>query len=557
MAERSIVEIMLRARGGRAVASETGVATRGVDKLGRTSRTVTRNLTRLGAAGTAAGAALGYGLYRGARKSLEAFAEAEKVGAQTRAVLQSTGHAAGVSQLQIEKYAASLSRVGGVDDEAIQSAENLILTFRDIKGKAFEPTLQAALDMSAAFTAAGKNMSVQDAAMQISKAVNDPIKGMSRLQRIGVTFTRQQIEQATAMQENGDLFGAQRVILRELGKEYGGSFAKQGKTTQGTVDRLGVSIENVQEAIGLGLSPVVSIAADKLDDFAQRAEPALLKVSQEINDIFGRKDIDLAGKLALSARELRTAADPVVDDLIVGLKNAQLDDKLEQAIVWAGPAIADGAAAAAPRAAKAFVNAWMESGPWGKLATAIFVAYKARGVLGGLGRAKGAGGLLGAGRGMTRATPLFVADVTSALPGKGKTPMPVPGGKPGRLAKWGRVGGKVVGRAAVPLALAEPLLFPDDAGNGNLEARNLRMGRQYNAYRERAEAAGQKPQSWTSWRNAAMQGRAPTVNRSTTHVKLVLPNGKVLAETVVKDGGALISNEVARQVVSQREKDRR
>jgi hypothetical protein len=97
-----------------------------------------------------------------------------------------------------------LSNKAAIDDETIQKGLNLLLTFRDIRNEAgkgndvFNQTAKAAVDMSSAFTAAGKNMSVSDAMLQIGKAVNDPEKGMSRLTRVGVTFTKQQQDQVKA-----------------------------------------------------------------------------------------------------------------------------------------------------------------------------------------------------------------------------------------------------------------------------------------------------------------------------------------------------------------------
>ena len=63
----------------------------------------------------------------------------------------------------------------------------------------------------------------KDAAIQLGKALNDPIKGISALTRIGVTFTDEQKAQIKTMQEAGDMAGAQGVILAELNKEFGGS----------------------------------------------------------------------------------------------------------------------------------------------------------------------------------------------------------------------------------------------------------------------------------------------------------------------------------------------
>ncbi len=75
-------------------------------------------------------------------------------------------------------------------------------------------------------------------AIQLGKALNDPTKGVTALSRVGVTFTQQQKDQIKALQESGDTMGAQKVILKELQKEFGGSAKAAGDTFAGKVKHL-------------------------------------------------------------------------------------------------------------------------------------------------------------------------------------------------------------------------------------------------------------------------------------------------------------------------------
>ena len=50
-------------------------------------------------------------------------------------MLKSTGDAAKVTAREIENLAQKLSRKSGIDDEAIQSGENLLLTFTKIRNE--------------------------------------------------------------------------------------------------------------------------------------------------------------------------------------------------------------------------------------------------------------------------------------------------------------------------------------------------------------------------------------------------------------------------------------
>src|SRR6266498_2278675 len=59
--------------------------------------------------------------------------ESAKVGRRTAAVSKSTGGAARITTDQVGALATAISNKTGTDDEAIQSGENLLLTFTNIK----------------------------------------------------------------------------------------------------------------------------------------------------------------------------------------------------------------------------------------------------------------------------------------------------------------------------------------------------------------------------------------------------------------------------------------
>lgn len=200
------------------------------------------------AAGIGAAVVLGSG-------ALDAAEEAQKIAKQTEAVIKSTGGAAGLSAQQFSDLAGEISALTGVDDEAIQSAENLLATFTNVKdgvgegNDIFSDATRTLVDMGAAL-----GTDASSSAIQLGKALNDPIKGISALSRVGVTFTDQQKEQIRVMQEAGDMAGAQRVILNELAKEFGGSAAAQATAS----DKMRVAVGNLQEQFGAFLIPIVS-----------------------------------------------------------------------------------------------------------------------------------------------------------------------------------------------------------------------------------------------------------------------------------------------------------
>jgi hypothetical protein len=131
-------------------------------------------------------------------------------------VIKSTGGIAGVTAEEANSYAEALSKVTNFADDTILAGENMLLTFTNIGEDVFPRATKAMVDMGAKFG------SVDQAAIRLGKALNDPIKGVGALSKIGVTFTEQQKEQIKAMVESGDIAKAQGVILAELERQVGG-----------------------------------------------------------------------------------------------------------------------------------------------------------------------------------------------------------------------------------------------------------------------------------------------------------------------------------------------
>lgn len=190
--------------------------------------------------------------------------ESIAIAKQTDAVIRSTGGAANVTAKHASNLAGALSKVAAVDDDVIQGGENILLTFTNIKNtktdKVFDKTSAAALDMAAALNHGEVNAdNLQAANLQLGKALNDPLKGITRLQRVGVTFSAQQKEQIANFVKHGQTAKAQGVILAEVTKEFGGS-AKASATSW---KHLTVTLGNMSESIGKFLIPIL----DKMATF--------------------------------------------------------------------------------------------------------------------------------------------------------------------------------------------------------------------------------------------------------------------------------------------------
>lgn len=210
--------------------------------------------------------------------AIQGSADYQNVLAQTRAVIESTGGAAGFTVEQMEGMARSMSAAEGMSlfpDDAILSAQNVLATFTKIEGVQFEGATQAALDMAQAL-----GMDLSGAAMMMGKALNDPVKGMSALSRSGVSFTDQQKAMVEEMVAVGDVAGAQQLILKEMEVQFGGSALAATETFEGSMTLLSEAFEDAKGSIGDALLPV-------LTGFANITMTYVLPVVKEAFAAFG------------------------------------------------------------------------------------------------------------------------------------------------------------------------------------------------------------------------------------------------------------------------------
>lgn len=180
-----------------------------------------------------------------AKESVDAFNDSQKELAQLDAVLKSTKNAAGLTRDEVVKLAASLQKQTTFSDEAVLSAENLLLTFTNIKKNVFPQATQTVLDMSVAL-----GQDTKSSAIQLGKALQDPILGITALRRVGVNFSDAQKTVIEKLVNTGHSLEAQKMILKELSTEFGGSASAQAQTFAGKLEILKNAVNDIQEGIG-------------------------------------------------------------------------------------------------------------------------------------------------------------------------------------------------------------------------------------------------------------------------------------------------------------------
>jgi hypothetical protein len=274
----------------------------------------------------------------GAAKLLNEFGKQEVIDKKQEALIRATGGAAGYSAAQLKEMAAALSETTSESDESVAAAQNLLLTFKNIRGEAFERTIETALDMGAVLGG------TESAALQLGKALENPAVGLTYLRRSGVSFTDQQMKQIKALQEQNKLFEAQTLILDELQTQFGGAAAAAGSGWTGATKRLSNAWGDLKQAMGgaIASTGLFQGAASVLTDSLRDIEDGI-KFSQGANEEFkvslaGLKDLsdDSLGPVAAdadSAAEKLEKAQKAAEDLqtaMASIENARLGLKLAQ-----------------------------------------------------------------------------------------------------------------------------------------------------------------------------------------------------------------------------------
>ncbi|MGV3511882.1 MAG: hypothetical protein ACO1OX_07740 [Novosphingobium sp.] len=191
--------------------------------------------------------------------------------AQVEASLASMGPVAGRNLGQLQQQAEALMNTSLFDDDEImRKVTATMLTFGKVSGSSFDRAQQAAVDLSTKL-----NGDLQGASLQVGKALNDPVKGVTALSRAGIQFTAAQKSMIASMVEAGNVAGAQNVILAELEKQVGGSAAAARKADPGGA--LAISFGEFQQTVGdkllPKLTPLVEKATSLLDSFSKLPGP--------------------------------------------------------------------------------------------------------------------------------------------------------------------------------------------------------------------------------------------------------------------------------------------
>lgn len=224
------------------------------------------------------------------------YAEAEKVANRTNSIIKATGGVAGVSADQVSKLSASLQEQTTFSDEAIQSAQNILLTFTRIGSVVFPRATEATLDLA---TRMGVDAST--AAQTLGKALERPMEGLSQLQRQGIFFTETQKAQIEYFEKTNQVAKAQKLILDNLATSVGGLARGEVDTLSGSFKKLANSFSDTAESIGKIFAPSVKEGTSILSAMLQTITNTINAVTKpketksednEVNDFESQEEYE-------------------------------------------------------------------------------------------------------------------------------------------------------------------------------------------------------------------------------------------------------------------------
>lgn len=203
-------------------------------------------------------------LFNFGKGSISEAEQAAKSFAKVEQAILSTGQAAGFTANELKKIDDNLELATNIDaDQIMNDVTAQLLTFTKLQGEEFKRAQKAAIDLATVLGGGGE-LNLKSVSIQLGKAMQDPIKGITALRKSGVSFSESQQDVIKALVKTGKVAEAQRLILLELEKQYGGQAEAATKAGLGPLQRLGIQWDNFKEMVGNGLIPIINKIAEAI-----------------------------------------------------------------------------------------------------------------------------------------------------------------------------------------------------------------------------------------------------------------------------------------------------
>lgn len=216
--------------------------------------------------------------------------------------VRQTGMAAGFTSDKLKQVASNLQQLSGIGDEEILNGVTAqLLTFTNISDEVFLNTQQAVLDVATVLDA-----DLKSTAIQLGKALNDPLTGLTALNRSGIQFTASQKQTIKTLWQTGQQAKAQGLILKELNRQYGGqaqaqkTFRKELNGTWGDVkEKFGGMLSDVLKPTA-GILNSILATGNKYPGLLKAAAAATLGLTAATAGLIVKKKLELTLEAALA-----------------------------------------------------------------------------------------------------------------------------------------------------------------------------------------------------------------------------------------------------------------
>ena len=160
---------------------------------------------------------------------------------------------AGTTQLnELQQAANRLGNETLFNQEEFTRGFNLLTSFRKIGVDAYERVAQAAADIAQV-----NQVDVSTSFMQLAKALQDPERNLSNLNRSGIAFTKTQQDVIKELMKTNKTAEAHAMILSIVEESYNELSQAASEGFAGNVDLLGESFRDFSETLGKALEPAL------------------------------------------------------------------------------------------------------------------------------------------------------------------------------------------------------------------------------------------------------------------------------------------------------------
>jgi len=176
----------------------------------------------------------------------------------------------GAAQKDLQKLNKAADELGDATlfrQEDFTKGFALLTSFRNIGVDAYKEVAEQAANVAQA-----NQVDVKTSFMQLAKALQDPARNLSALNRSGIAFTKQQTEQINALMKSGETAQAHAMILGIVEESYNNLARAAGSGFAGRVDELGENFRDFQETLANDLKPAIQTIVVGLKDLFDNAK---------------------------------------------------------------------------------------------------------------------------------------------------------------------------------------------------------------------------------------------------------------------------------------------